>query len=162
MSKVKTLFLPLAFIIALLSCRKESVFSEIPFVEYRSHEFLFDSNIGLDLLALTLYFTDGDGDIGLNDGDTLPPFDRSTRFFNNLWVELYVVKNAEIIDTFNFDGRIPNLTPAGQNKTLEGEIEYRLTIGGFAPGDSVLIGFQLVDRARNVSEKGFTPYIEIE
>lgn len=162
MSKVKTFILLISFSAFVMSCRKSAIFDERPFVEYRSHTFQMDNTLNLELLALTIYFTDGDGDVGLADSDTLAPYDRSTRFFNNLWVEVYSIKMGEPLDTFIFDGRIPNLTPVGQNKTLEGEIEYRLTIGGFNPGDSILVGFQLVDRALNVSEKGFSPIIIIE
>ncbi len=162
MSKVSPLLYIISFSIFVFGCRKSAVFDEQPYAEYRSHKFTQDANLGLELLALTIYFTDGDGDVGLNDADTLAPFDRNTRFFNNFWVELYSIKNGESKDTFIFDGRIPNLTPAGQNKTLEGEIEYRLTSGGFNPGDSIMIGFQLVDRSLKVSEKAFTPYIIIE
>ena len=162
MSKVKVFIGIFGTVLILSGCRKTTPFEEKPFAEYRSHEFVRDPNLDLDLLALTLYFTDGDGDVGLEDADTLAPFDRSSRFFNNLWVELYSIKNELPTDTFLFDGRIPNLTPAGQNKTLEGEIEYRLTIGGFNPGDSVLIGFQLIDRSLKSSEKAFTPFIIIE
>lgn len=139
------------------ACRKFNAFDPIPLIEYKSHDFRKSQPLGLHMLYLEMTFRDGDGDIGLDESDTLPPFDRSSPFFHNLWIDLYTVRNGQAIDTFNFNARIPNITPAGQVKSLEGEIQYEIPVDGLAEGDTIRIGIQLVDRALNISPRAFSP-----
>ena len=56
------------------ACTKHEVYSVIPAIEYKSFEKI-PSNTGADNKAyMTITFTDGDGDIGLNPEDTFPPY----------------------------------------------------------------------------------------
>lgn len=163
LTKIKKLF-SIGFLIGMLcpGCRKFSNFDPIPVIEYKKHEFLISTPLALRMLKIYMNFRDGDGDVGLNQEDTLPPFDKASPFYHNLWIELYTLKMGIIEDTFNFNARIPNITPKGQVKSLEGEIQYEIPIDGLADGDSIRIGIQLVDRALNISDKAFSPDIRVE
>lgn len=115
---------------------------------------------------------DGDGDIGLSEDDSLPPFDLSSPFFFNLFVEFFEIENGEkkpyllpiTLDTLRFDQRIPNLTPTGKRKSIEGEIVLKLPtipFPDFEP-DSVVFRIQLYDRALNSSNIIETDPIKIQ
>ena len=60
------------------ACKKRESFSDIPYLEF-SHYELKDSVDALGnitkLCELHIYFTDGDGDIGLFNDDTIAPYD---------------------------------------------------------------------------------------
>ncbi|GCD80293.1 hypothetical protein AT05_05240 [Schleiferia thermophila str. Yellowstone] len=159
---IKLAFLTILVPTLFQGCRKFSSFDPIPVIEYKNHEFFISSPLEIRMLKIEMTFRDGDGDIGLNQEDTLPPFDKASPFYHNLWIELYSLKMGNIEDTFNFNARIQNITPKGQVKSLEGEIQYEIPVDGLADGDSIRIGMQLVDRALNVSVKALSPDIRIQ
>jgi hypothetical protein len=143
------------------SCKKENDFSNIPFLKYVGHEFKVKDE--QRFIEVHLYFNDRDGNIGLEPQDTMPPFNLGSKYYNNLWATGYLIGNSVPTDTFpGFDGRIPNLTPAGQNKALEGDIYYDMPIDGIPVGDTMRFDFILIDRDLNKSEEVQTPHIRIE
>jgi len=97
----------------------------------------------------SIFGSDGDGDIGLEEHQTDPPYDA------NLYVFQYGVhKGFQIfIDTLSF--RIPYVTPEGQNKSLKGEIDVDLDIIYILPPfdtiDTVKYEIYLLDRSLNQS-----------
>ena len=94
------------------------------------------------LIWLKISFTDGDGDIGLAEGDTLPqPY-----YDNNLFIN-------------NIGYRIPDITPKGQNKTLKGEIDVEIWIIPASLYDTIVYEIYLVDRALNLSNIVTSPAI---
>ena len=132
-------------------CLKTEEFPTTPAIQFKSFEFFGDS------ASLIISFTDGDGDIGLDDSDNAPPFDTGSAYYNNFFLE-----HSEKVDgvwqpvTFEepIHYRIPRITPTGQNKTLEGEIAvaidpFPLFITGNS--DTVRYTIELVDRALNRS-----------
>lgn len=158
--KLRFVFALMFMLFIVISCEKENDFSEIPFLEFVGHE--FTQKDGQRFIRVELYFNDRDGDIGLNDEDTLSPFNLGSEYFNNLWVTGFLVVNGVFRDTFpGFDGRIPDLTPQGQNKSLEGSIFYTLPTDGLAVGDSMAYEFILIDRALNRSNSVVSPVIRI-
>ncbi|MEM9050647.1 MAG: hypothetical protein AAGC47_01230 [Bacteroidota bacterium] len=118
---------------------------------------------------LVFNFTDGDGNFGLSDNMTDPPFQDSidgeiNEFSNNLWVDIFVRNQGiyEVLETPNptgFDFRIPVLTPQGQNKQLRvtGTYDLAFELEAFAEGNALDFGdtlkfdVRLVDRDLNVS-----------
>lgn len=162
MTKVSWSFVWLIVCIATgISCRKFNTFDPKPFIEYKSHDFRRSEPLLLNMLFLEMTFRDGDGDVGLDEGDTLPPFDKSSPFFHNLWIELYTIRVGQTRDTFSFNARIPNITPPGQIKSLEGVISYEIPVDGLSEGDTIRLGMQLVDRALNISPQAFSPDIVV-
>lgn len=105
-------------------------------------------------------YTDGDGDIGLSEKDTLPPFEFGGPHFYNFKVQYFVWENGVARpridpltqDTLAFDLRLPVLTPSGTNKQIEGDITVEIPArpSGFSP-DSILIRCRLSDRALRYS-----------
>lgn len=162
---MRGIWLSLLVFITFASCEDDNNFSDIPYLEYRGHEFKVKDE--QRFIEMELYFNDRDGNIGLEPEDTLSPFNPGSKYFNNLWVWVYIVRNgvqrSALADTsVSFSGRIPNLTPQGQNKSLEGTIYFDITTEGFAPGDTLLYKFVLLDRDLNRSDTAVTPIIRNE
>jgi hypothetical protein len=108
-------------------------------------------------------FTDGDGDIGLNEGDTTGDFAPRSIFHHNLFIEYYEkddvlgwVRGKDIVgNDISFLYRIPFLTPNGNNKALKGSIEVSIEPYYFNPlssqSDTIKYLIKLVDRDLNES-----------
>jgi hypothetical protein len=148
-------FSKIAFILVLISvlfaCKKSEQFSDIPYLEFRKYQ-LKDSVDALGNIAkiceLHLYFTDGDGDIGLFDEDTIAPFDY------NLFVNYFETQNdslQQINVSPPFHIRIPNLTPSGQNKSLKVNLKYDMDVT-YRNSDTIKFELKLFDRALNESD----------
>ena len=117
----------------------------------------------IKLFELTIEFTDGDGDIGLKESDTIAPFNPTSIYYYNLWVTPFKKENTiytEMQTAIPFHARIPNLTPTGQNKSLNGEISYEVNITDIIT-DTLKFKIQLIDRALHESNVVDSPDIAI-
>ena len=138
----------------LAGCVKQDDFPDEPLVTFKSFE-QFELGAS-DSSSLTIAFTDGDGDVGLNASDIAPPFDTTSVYYHNLFVEYDYLQNG-VWTRFDFPlplyYRIPRITPTGQNKALEGEIAVAIKpwpIFGNAH-DTVRFSVHMVDRALHES-----------
>lgn len=139
----------------LASCNRRGEFSEIPAIEFKS---LAEIN-GSDTLQITIDFVDGDGDIGLNDEDTFPPYNIGSRYYNNIFLELMCDSSGvwitkDLIRPLYY--RIPYIDNNGPNNSLKGEISVVIEENPFGPDipipyDTVKYSIQIVDRALNES-----------
>lgn len=135
-------------LVSALSCRKLEEIPPIPAISLESLEITGQSAL------LTLSFTDGDGDLGLSEGDTLAPFNFGSEHYANLKIKYYELQSGMWVlnDSAGFEYRIPNLTPEGQIKTLEGTIEvaiepFYFALPSIAPADTFRYAISLFDRA---------------
>ncbi len=160
-SKVSFLF-GLAAIILLLSCSREQNYPNAPYLEFKDFAVSSDYSQGL----FTVKFTDGDGDVGLNDIDINPPFDTSSYYYNNFFINVFVKKNGKYdyftvfntqtqnYDTIVFKYRIKRIDAVSANGSLKGEIQTVLDIGLMAPylkNDTIVFKAFLYDRALHKS-----------
>jgi hypothetical protein len=124
------------------------------------------------ILKITVHYTDGDGDLGLNTSDTLAPFNYGGKFFYNLFIKVYAVNDGIgnripiplSTDTVNFNDRIQNVTPSGKNKSIFGDLVITLRsipYPGIKP-DSMYYTIQLADRSLNLSNTVKTPTMRFE
>lgn len=153
------------FSMAFYSCQKDNEYSIIPAIEFEEIKYFENLN---DTIDIVIRFTDGDGDIGFTQGDTLPPFNRDTAVYNYYYYNLHFF-TYHFVDTawvlFEFDDpyndgsyRIKDITPKGQNKSLNGTIQVGLRLSPAMP-DSVFYEIELVDRALHISNRIQTPVI---
>jgi hypothetical protein len=152
----------LAFLIVLFSCEKIQKYPDIPSVEYKAFD-LYQSQdaLGNNILLgeLKIDFTDGDGDIGLEQPDSAASAD-SLKY--NLFLTLWAYQNnqwAKVEDDANVQNfRIPYIERTGQNKTLKGtitlELEYK-TI----QYDTIRYTFYITDRQLHKSNVDTTETI---
>ncbi|MCH8317201.1 MAG: hypothetical protein IIA88_01685 [Bacteroidetes bacterium] len=156
-------------------CKKPPEWDKTPHIEFTEiskKHYIKDacscSSCDCDSIFITIYFRDGDGDIGLSDADSviLPKI--------NFYVTLLIYKDSvfkpfELCDcsvtlSQPFDGHSPPLYPEGYSGPLDGFIDYSISFQTtdlldpcckFPPEtlDSAVIKFtlQLVDRALNKS-----------
>ncbi len=101
-------------------------------------------------------FNDGDGDIGLEQGDTLPPYNFGSEFYNNLYVEYLEKQNGVWVKTDDLLSRIPSITPKGKVKTLEGEIQLKTFVKVTSPNDTFMYALTLIDRSLHKSNRSET------
>lgn len=149
----------------LVSCRKPKCDENVPAIAYKSFQQFRDAQGKmLDTAKIIISFKDCDGDIGLEDRDTLAPFDPSSKYYYNLVLQYFEMVNGSWVscDTC-FRYRIPKLTAEGQSKILEGEIG--LSISPFyydftsPDSDTIKFAITLYDRELNESNKVETPVI---
>jgi hypothetical protein len=148
---------------ALVGCLPEPSFPNEPSLSFVSFDLRENGS-----RELVLAFTDGDGDIGLDQGDTLPPFCASCAFHQNLkceydelqngvwtWVEL----NPEA-GQIPFYYRVPRVEPTGQNPALNGTISVDMNSWFLqSEYDSLRFRVTLFDRALTPSNEVVTDVV---
>ena len=148
----KLVFMAFGLGYLIIGCHKKEQYPIEPVLEYISYYGTDTTDLNSNAIhkgLLTLGFTDGDGDIGLEENQTDPPYDA------NLYIYQYGIHRGTLIfiDTLSF--RIPNVTPESENKSLKGEIDLDLDIIYVLPPfdtiDSVQYEVYLLDRNLNKS-----------
>jgi hypothetical protein len=145
-------FISIVTSVLAVACLKTEEFPPVPSIKLDS--FVPNAN---GSAKLTFMFTDGDGDIGLNPGDTLAPYDINSEFYYNLFIRYYELKNGvwTLIPINNppLSYRTPVVTPKGQNKSLNGTMAVDLSLY-FDPNsafDTIKLDLKLLDRALHES-----------
>lgn len=115
------------------------------------------------IIILEFEYTDGDGDLGYVETDTLSGNDLliSFRFIKDNIAQPFIIPVAN--DTLNFNRRLPYLTPSGSDKSIKGTIKAQIPINpypDFRP-DSVFFNAVLFDRSFNQSNEVETPILVI-
>lgn len=170
-----SLILAILAVIAGISCKRIEDYPPEPVIKYLGFEKIFNETDSIyDRGILKFEFTDGDGDLGLAKSDTFPPFNPGSKYYYNLIIDYYEVRNGvetlvpitfynnetEEYDTVYLSARIPLLTPKGSNKALTGEIYDTLFIYNYNSSfDTLFLKFRIVDRALHESNMEMTPYI---
>lgn len=163
-TKVKiTTILAFAFIFSITSCIQFQKFPPEPIIEFVSF-YKIPTTTGIDDQGtLTISFTDGDGDVGLDEDQTEPPFDTSSIYYYNIFIKYFEKQNGEYVEvelTPSNNGRFPNLTPEGEQKALQGDISVDLYINNpLSAFDTIRYEVYIVDRALNHSDTITTPDI---
>lgn len=123
---------------------------------------------------LIFSFKDGDGDLGLNQGDTFPPYnpvvDFEGRSLNPYYYNLYVdylewqngifnyVTRPFSNDTLKYEFRFPSLTPEGRHLAIRGDIEVKISPSPFPNAkDTVMYKIFVYDRKLHKSNVAETP-----
>lgn len=145
--------LPLA---GFYGCVKPQEFPVEPEITFRDLVAIGDS------ARVRFYFTDGDGDIGLNEDETSPPYDTGSKFYNNVFLRYYEKVNGAWVQgtttsgkPIEFTYRTRKIEPPGKNKALKGEIIIYIVPSYYNPfstnSDSVKFDIQLADRSLHLS-----------
>jgi len=141
--------------LGIAGCKKPETFPPEPVIKFK--EFRQEASGGA---VLIFSFTDGDGDVGLDNGDTLAPFDKGSLFHYNLWCDYYEYQNEEwkkieLPEDAAFFYRVPKVEPTGQNPALNGELELKMPFyyDPSSPFEQFEFRFRLADRSLNVSNE---------
>lgn len=136
--------------------------------------YVFNSGFGYDsFVEVEFDFSDLDGDVGLDDADTLYPFGVGDPAAFNLLVYYQDKKGGQWqypknpllgpSDTLVLHQRLKNMTPTGKNKSISGRFTLVIPARPYTyRGDSVRYEIQLMDRALHRSQKILTPPIFLQ
>lgn len=144
------------------SCKEIQQYSEVPEIHFTSYSAKDSVDpLGNQVLFVKLIFSvvDGDGDIGLLDSDTLPPYDSIYQYnFFSTWLSknnsMWTVQGER-----NY--RIP-FVPVDNHKAYKAEIQidYNHYPATFQ-GDSIRYEFYIIDKALNQSNIEESPAIPV-
>lgn len=145
------------------SCRKTEEYPVAPIITYNSFYKVYNGTNIDDSGVLLIDFTDGDGDVGLGEGDINAPFDSTSKFYYNFFIDYYekqkgVYVKPTLYETYN--ARVPVLNTSVGKQALKGTISIQLPINNYtSPYDTIRFECQICDRALHLSNKITTPDI---
>ncbi|MCX7954616.1 MAG: hypothetical protein N3A01_05435 [Bacteroidales bacterium] len=150
---------------SIFSCKKPVKISEIPEINYISLELkdtVDDLNNKIRRALLSFYLVDGDGDIGLNDYDTVDPYSPNSIYYYNLYINLYKKTDSTPQKLpIDFKYRIKNIQPVGINKTLKCTIKVAMSFYQPLPADTCNFEFFVFDRALHKSNVEYTGFVKV-
>ena len=159
--------------LAVCSCQKPVEYPIEPKITYEGFTYLINADStfsGEGIIAFS--YTDGDGDLGLDDSDTLPPFGFHDAHYYNMVIDYLKYVNGEFVktpllsphvptspsdtivlyDTATFNARFKRLRDSEEPKAISGTMEYKLTVQNpFSPNDTVKFEIRILDRALHES-----------
>ena len=147
-----------------LACAKNQQFPDEPFVRLEEYEVVaanVDPESPNEHLKIKFYFTDGDGNIGLEDDQLSPPHCETCDHYFNLFVNVYGKQDGVLELAYPYHSRIKNLTPNAQYQSLEGHMIYKIDITN-RTSDTVMVDFYLEDRDLNASNLEMTPELFVD
>ncbi len=138
------------------ACQTIPEYPAIPSISYGSA--YFQEFPQTDYIFLSVNFKDGDGDLGLDEGDTsgIAPPDRFNVF------PVLFRKNGDIYEEVNYvsyAGTFPRLRESTVTGPIEGTLQYKLGSLNFFNEDSSIVKIRVYirDRAGNTSNVIETP-----
>ena len=153
--------------LATLACQKPVEYPIEPKIAYEGFTYLFNADStfsGEGVISFS--YTDGDGDLGLDDSDTLSPFGFNDAHYYNMVVDYLKCVNGEFVktpllswnaqtqtyDTVTFNARFKRLRDSEEPKAISGKMDYTLTVQNpFSPNDTVKFEIHILDRALHES-----------
>lgn len=140
--------------------------------EYPDYPIISDPFVVIypDSAVLTFSFTDGDGDIGLYDSEIDPPYDTSSRYHYNLYIDYY--EKDDVLgwkpgldlagDSVVFKYRLEPIIVKGKKRGIKGTMDVTMK-EYFNPlssqSDTIKFGIVLIDKALNESDQIWTEEI---
>jgi hypothetical protein len=154
------LFCSLLVGVSITSCVKEKNFPIEPKIEFKEY-----FKYSLDSADCVIKFKDGDGDIGVLAGDTVPDLKMKYLFkgTDGMFHPYDGTFGTSQFDTLFYTYRVPDLMPDGQYKALDGEIKIKLRASPiYNPAHHVVkFEIRLKDRAGHLSNIVTTNEINI-
>ena len=171
-SKLLLISLIVLILYVIVSCKKTEQYSIIPHIDFKSLDKIANLTTVDDKALLTLSFTDGDGDIGLAEGDTLPPYNPKGDYYYDFFatymerqngilkeVPLPIIHNVQLTN----NARLPLVTTSGSNKNIKGDIAIEMFINNpLSKYDTIAFQIYIIDRALHKSNVIITPDIIVK
>lgn len=162
-----SLILLIPLFTGITGCIKEEQYALEPVIEYSGFATLRDVNGKDSLGAISISYTDGDGNIGLDSLHTDEPYKYNyfIKFNQLIDGKLVEVSPPPPNDSLNFNARIPVLTPNGRNKNITGDIKMTIELyfaRQFLQSDTIAFEIYIKDFALNKSNVVESPLIVIK
>ena len=117
-------------------------------------------------VVISIGYTDGDGDLGLDDTDTIYPFGQNDPHYYNLIVDYMKWDGSTFVetpllswnqqslcyDTVSFNARFKRLVFDDEEAAISGVFDYTMMVyNPLSPNDTIKFRIHLVDRALHES-----------
>jgi len=156
MTKVSLIFMLSCSCILISSCFKKVNYPLEPIISNPSFIIYADSAV------LTFEFTDGDGDIGLSNNEMSPPYDSTSYYYYNLYVDYYEKDDVNgwqrglnlAGDSITFAYRLKPIIIKGKERGIKGKMDVTMKTykNPFSSqSDTIKFTIKLIDRSLNES-----------
>ena len=165
--KLKNILLALITLLVLATCQEKVEYPIEPKIAYEGMAYVINADSTLTgEVVLSISYTDGDGDLGLDDADTLYPFGPNDPHYYNLIIDYMKWDGSQFVetpllswnqqtqnyDTVSFNARFKRLVFYDEVKPISGTIDYKMTVfNPLSPDDTVKFKVHLIDRALHES-----------
>jgi hypothetical protein len=163
----KTITILFAILIAMAACKKKLEYPIEPAITYQGLTYLMNADSTLSgEIILSISYTDGDGDLGLDDADTLYPFGPNDPHYYNLIIDylkwdgndfvetplLNWNQQTQSFDTISFNARFKRLVFNDEEASISGVIDYTMMVfNPLSPNDTIKFRAHILDRALHES-----------
>ncbi|SNC65948.1 hypothetical protein SAMN06265337_1445 [Hymenobacter gelipurpurascens] len=166
--------------IGISSCLSPPDYPDTPEISFKNiQKTRVDTITGLfDRVVVTVSFKDGDGDLGLDNGDTSPPYNEldpitqlPNRYYNNYFFQPQIQNGSGQFEDYNlsfsYNARYPRLSPTNQGdrkEPLKGDLNFKQQFfqGTFPRNSVVRFKVKIVDRALHESNEITTEPVTFE
>ncbi|UOR03518.1 hypothetical protein MUN82_11225 [Hymenobacter aerilatus] len=172
MLTTRTLALGASFLLigaGVSSCLTPPDYPDTPSIEFKSITATRAEQNGTpyDAVRVTISFRDGDGDLGLNNGETSPPYSETNsdgtknKFYNNYFFQPQILRGDTYVDynlAFPYDSRFPRITSDDRKEPKRGTLNFDLQVfdSTFPTGSKIRFKVSIADRALNMSNEVVT------
>ena len=155
------------FLIALVGCQEKMEYPIEPRISHEGLAYVIDADSTLTgEVVVSINYTDGDGDLGLDDADTLYPFGPNDPHYYNLIIDYLKWDGAQFVqtpllswnqqsqnyDTITFNARFKRLIFNDEEKPIKGTIDYLIpAFNPLSPNDTIKFRISIIDRALHES-----------
>lgn len=135
--------------IVFIACNKLETYDDRPIITESSYELLKDVSGNDTSLLVKFTYTDGNGDVGLTDADSISPYDANVMidYFENIDGEYTKILIPGTTDTLNFNSRIKKF---GSNNPTKAEVQVKVDIS-ILLADTVRFDVYILDKQLNRS-----------
>ena len=176
-SMKRALVILIFVIFALASCQEKPDYPIEPKIVYEGFAYVIDADsIPTGEGVLYISYTDGDGDLGLDDADTLYPFGPNDPHYYNLLIDYLKWDGTQFVetpllswnqqnqsyDTISFNARFKRLVFNDEVKPISGTIDYKMMLyNPLSPNDVFKLRIRIIDRALHESNAIETEIIHL-
>lgn len=148
------------------SCIERREYPIEPVISYLDFAVLQNESGHDSLGYLTIEFTDGDGDLGLSQGDTFAPYNPGSDYYYNFFITFHQ-QNGGVFQPLSepYNSRIQNINPDNIDRDLKGEIQIEIDLSILSlvlSSDTVKMEAYIVDRALHKSNTIETPVFTLD
>jgi len=154
------------------ACQKEVEYPVEPHIEYTGFTYLFNADSTFSGEGIVSFsYTDGDGDLGLDDNDTMAPFGPNDSHYYNMVIDYMKLVDGQFVkmpllsphvpidsadtqlyDTVSFNARFHRLLDQDDPKAISGTMEYTMPVQNpLSPNDTIRFEIRILDRALHES-----------
>ena len=165
MKRIITIIILALFTLA--ACQEKMEYPIEPKITYEGMSYIMDADSTLTgEVILSIGYTDGDGDLGLDDADTLYPFGPNDPHYYNLIIDYLKWNGSAFVetpllnwnqqtqsyDTVSFNARFKRLVFNDEEAAISGTIDYKMMVyNPLSPNDLIKFKIHIIDRALHES-----------